>query len=90
MPNNTITDVEQMSVEFVQKQQEKGRERYGKGLDCNDVPNVRNLCEELADALQYGSAHLILLNKHIDEILRQLDYGHIDEARRLLQELKNE
>jgi len=55
--NNTITEVERRSIEWIQKQQQKGRSVYGKGLDENDVPNVTNLCEELADALQYATAH---------------------------------
>ena len=85
-----ITEVERRSVEWVQKQQQKGRERYGQGLEENTVPNVSNLCEELADALQYATAHQIRLNNLVDEAIMFIRNGRACEAIELLKELKNE
>ena len=85
-----VTEVERMSVGYVHSQQAKGRDRYGKGLDENDVPNVTNLCEELADALQYACAHKLRLNNLVDEVIEEISYCNYDCAIELLKELKNE
>jgi len=88
--NNVITEVERRSVEWVQKQQAKGRERYGQGLEENTVPNVSNLCEELADALQYATAHQIRLNNIVNDVIMMIGIGNLRGAVDLLQELRNE
>lgn len=67
-----LTYVEELTDETLNKQRVKGREKYGKGLISTDVPNLHEVTQELADALQYSVAAKVKQEQTVDNIRNYL------------------
>lgn len=63
-----LTHVEELTDETLNRQRLKGREKYGKGLISTDVPNLHEVTQELADALQYSVAAKVKQEQTISNI----------------------